>query len=78
MHAEICPICFGKGKINAPEITCYGCNGKGWIEVLNGYIYSIPHPQPTPIPWLPYYIPPTIEPYYWKPIIICDTKILTD
>jgi len=43
MHAEICPICRGEGKVISktstgfstwPVIdTCYGCNGKGWIEV---------------------------------------------
>lgn len=47
-HAEICPICKGKGKVKivAPEVlkevttdmiqgyeTCHGCGGKGWITV---------------------------------------------
>ena len=39
-HSEKCPICFGAGKIaqsggysSAVEITCHGCQGRGWIEV---------------------------------------------
>ena len=44
-HAEICPICFGKGKIkkgmrawidvtsNDYDKPCHGCGGKGWVEV---------------------------------------------
>lgn len=44
-HAEKCPICNGKGKINRNYnggwITnssnhlkkCHGCNGLGWITV---------------------------------------------
>ena len=46
MKAVKCPICKGRGKITKPtpkwegtitdeEICeqCYGCNGKGWVEV---------------------------------------------
>ena len=41
-HAQICPICGGKGKIEVkgdstltyqPEEICYGCLGTGWVEV---------------------------------------------
>ena len=46
-HAQKCPICNGKGHINqegnfayrdeqgntAPQKTCHGCGGRGWIEV---------------------------------------------
>jgi len=42
-HAEICPICKGRGRVpEDPEWdsgpspstrVCHGCNGKGWIEV---------------------------------------------
>lgn len=47
-HAEICPVCKGKGKINknrsiieselsfdpAKELkTCHGCGGLGWVAV---------------------------------------------
>ncbi len=77
MHAEICVVCCGKGKIGTPEIICHGCDGKGWIEVLNGNPFPQPIPipiYPCPIPWIPYYIPPTLDPYYWKPIITCDTS----
>ena len=45
MHSEKCPICNGKGTIpqfnasteSSMEITCHGCNGKGWIEVRNEF-----------------------------------------
>ena len=34
-HAELCPVCMGKGVI--PEGTsskeCHGCLGKGWVTV---------------------------------------------
>jgi len=42
MHAEICPICKGKGEEYdstlaaqqaSPYKPCHGCNGKGWVEV---------------------------------------------
>ena len=40
-HAQICPICGGKGKIQDPftnvEETCHGCSGRGWIEVSDTY-----------------------------------------
>jgi len=56
-HAEICPICHGRGKIRNPEdittpmeITCHGCGGKGWIEVSNERSYY-PFPySPKPYP----------------------------
>ena len=53
MHAEICPVCKGRGKIckNYPsgppckeEVMCWGCGGKGWIEVSDDgfrYVYPI-------------------------------------
>jgi len=55
-HAEICPICGGKGYIEEDTGTtggkrrkiCHGCGGKGWIEVSDAlnkwdiwYPYSI-------------------------------------
>ena len=34
-HAELCPVCMGKGVL--PEGTsskeCHGCLGKGWVTV---------------------------------------------
>jgi hypothetical protein len=43
MHAEICPICLGKGKIQQADdeayctainiVVCHGCWGRGWVEV---------------------------------------------
>ena len=49
-HAQTCPICDGKGRIKDPnydpaatgvpnDVTCHGCNGKGWVEVGT----SFPH-----------------------------------
>jgi DnaJ-class molecular chaperone len=40
-HAEVCPICKGKGTIekggNTTDakfpVTCHGCGGTGWITV---------------------------------------------
>jgi DnaJ-class molecular chaperone len=47
-HAEICPVCQGKGKIleNFPsdtairEVVCHGCNGRGWVVVDNNITYT--------------------------------------
>ncbi|MCP3685419.1 MAG: hypothetical protein GY861_22435 [bacterium] len=46
MHAEVCPVCNGTGKVKdntfrysgssttvPTEYICHGCNGKGWVEV---------------------------------------------
>jgi len=68
MHAEICPICGGKGKIKnsentCAEITCPGCNGRCWIEVSNGQ-QVFPHPFYVP---QPYIIPYTPNLWYDKP-----------
>ena len=48
-HAEVCPVCMGKGKVPAKddfttsawEKICHGCLGKGWVvvpdpELING------------------------------------------
>lgn len=39
-HAERCPVCFGSGKVRPvadctgrTEVSCYGCDGKGWVTV---------------------------------------------
>ena len=41
-HAEVCPICYGKGQVNNVHPgdtcterweTCHGCAGSGWITV---------------------------------------------
>ena len=60
-HAEICPICHGRGKIKNPasvtapvEVTCHGCGGRGWVEVGDESAYNI-------IPYHPYFPP---QPYY--------------
>ena len=40
MRAVLCPVCKGNGKLTPQgnyagyyEVTCHGCNGKGWVEV---------------------------------------------
>lgn len=49
-HAEICPICGGKGvKRDLSDLTtgqpqrCHGCGGLGWITV--GTEYPLPRPR---------------------------------
>jgi len=35
-HAELCPVCTGKGTLpNGTTVptTCHGCLGKGWVTV---------------------------------------------
>ena len=41
MHAELCPVCNGKGVIYGiaesavPYKTCHGCGGTGWVTVAD-------------------------------------------
>ena len=61
-HAERCPICYGTGKVNDPtnhqlKMTCYGCGGKGWIEVNDQPYISPPYQPYNPYPWYPTYYP---------------------
>ena len=49
-HAERCPICYGKGKVEKEEskrnymgqipefVNCHGCGGRGWVEVSDPFI----------------------------------------
>jgi len=54
-HAEICPICGGKGVIEKETNTtigkvkkvCHGCGGKGWIEVRDEYPFYYEIEVPT-------------------------------
>ena len=68
-HAEKCPICEGRGKYwpegwcASEPADCYGCDGKGWIEVRDG-VFPLIDPNPTGTvpqawPWgfRPYYVP---------------------
>jgi len=34
-HAELCPVCMGKGIVpeGTSTKTCNGCEGKGWVIV---------------------------------------------
>lgn len=44
-HAEICPVCGGRGKIEVKSSTtigdhmetCYGCGGFGWVTVQDKF-----------------------------------------
>lgn len=45
-HAEICPICRGKGTNRDDNAStpytypCHGCGGRGWITVIDPlYVY---------------------------------------
>lgn len=38
MHAELCPVCGGKGRVEdygstGGTIACHGCHGLGWVCV---------------------------------------------
>ena len=60
-HAEVCPVCQGRGSIKNRTYTClstiienledrcHGCQGKGWVEVSDEKSESYPA----------YYIVPT-------------------
>jgi len=53
-HAEMCPVCQGKGKIleNFPsdtairEVVCHGCNGRGWVVVNDTAAYTYRYYNP--------------------------------
>jgi len=66
--AELCPVCNGSGKLsvvpqyestanNRYDVTCHGCNGKGWVEVSDGCCCP-PYPYYPYYPWYPYYTYP--------------------
>lgn len=66
MKAVLCPVCNGGGTIPtsgtavAPEKTCHGCDGKGWVTVPEDpkeNIYLIPYAGTTI----------TIRQMYWNP-----------
>ena len=37
MRVVTCPVCEGRGALSSGggtnDLLCYGCNGKGWVEV---------------------------------------------
>lgn len=60
MHAELCPVCNGEGKIESeykPLVEpkeCHGCKGKGWIEVQDSQtIWYVPQPYQPYVPYQP-------------------------
>ena len=42
MKADLCPVCRGVGRLLNPlsadteGVQCYGCGGRGWVEVASG------------------------------------------
>jgi len=58
-HAEKCPVCKGKGKVEISDIdktsvritNCHGCYGLGWVTVGMDYpvFYSTYPVYPQPI-----------------------------
>ena len=48
-HAETCPVCGGKGKIQELGSTavdnkiCQGCDGKGWVSVEDTPLLTSPY-----------------------------------
>ena len=71
-HAERCPVCYGSGKLqtgteaggtNPAFNVCYGCGGKGWVEVQDSTSPFPPVLESRPSPF--YYWPFT----YWPPYI---------
>lgn len=54
-QVEICPVCHGSGKykqydnmnyvsgISYKEVTCHGCKGKGWIELVKNDYKRFPN-----------------------------------
>ena len=48
MQAVICPVCNGTGKINLDPVgtganlkVCHGCQGRGWVSVLEDRLQPI-------------------------------------
>lgn len=60
-HAEKCPVCEGKGKVE--EKQCHGCSGLGWVTVQKQFftypVVIYPQPQPVYPEW-----PQPNEPFY--------------
>lgn len=65
-HAQICPICGGKGNkiregtehLTSPtKETCNGCGSKGWVEVQDAAPNIIPYPYINPYWYNPYTAP---------------------
>ena len=61
-HAEICPVCEGKGKVK--KKPCHGCSGLGWVTVQDEQSYPVPYypyyPQYPMYPYWPYWSVPSI------------------
>lgn len=69
-HAERCPVCEGKGKVESQP--CHGCFGLGWVSIYDqtAPIVPMPYPNPwwmNPYPWYPTWISPV-----WSGPIVDD------
>jgi hypothetical protein len=42
-----CPVCEGSGKYEKKQ--CHGCDGKGWITIVDNYCFT---PSRTAIPFI--------------------------
>lgn len=72
-----CPICNGAGKLKdprknmdatyAPEETCHGCIGKGWVEVADDLGFIPPYPGTPNLPYYSFYYPSPQYPGYFYP-----------
>ena len=82
MHAEQCPICGGSGKGTLPDIpqtaavqvpsTCHGCNGKGWVQVEDSELCSIPAEFVVRSPLIPFLI--GCDHAYWDGGVVDDAN----
>jgi len=83
--AVLCPVCSGVGKVEDCIIDstasttvrmklCYGCNGKGWVEVSDSSLAPADlYPCCPNFPYVPYY---PKEYYYitpWSTTTSADT-----
>jgi len=54
-HAEVCPVCGGKGRITMDNLNrtvcisnlCHGCGGNGWVTVPDSMDHVPPNPRVT-------------------------------
>ena len=51
MRAVVCPVCKGDGKYKGDR--CHGCNGKGWVQVLEDRPVMRPFLDPPREPYKP-------------------------
>ena len=80
-HSEKCPVCDGTGKYKKDwsdeEMSCHGCNGRGWITIKHEPIPYVPQPyypiNPQPWPQPDYWYPYSPGYPYYEPTWTTDT-----